>query len=280
MSCPNRDKDGKGGCIFCSEGGSGDFAEKPCGDVNLQLSRAMERVKQKKPGGYIAYFQSFTNTYAPVDYLRSLFFPAILHPEVCALSVATRPDCLDAEVLALLSELNRIKPVFVELGLQTADDSVAAFIRRGYETAVFARAVRDLKAIGINTIAHVILFLPHAAPDDGLKTVRYAVDCGIDGVKLQLLHVLKNTPLAEIYRRGEYSPPSKEEYISLLLRCVKALPQDVVLHRMTGDAPKKLLLAPLWSADKKRVLNDIHAAFAAAEIAEIPLPMPENAPLF
>ena len=264
MTCPNRDKNGKGGCIFCSEGGSGDFAEKQCGDINTQIERAIARVKSKKPQKFIAYFQSYTNTYAPISYLKSVFLPAINHPLVCALSIATRPDCINDEVLVLLRELSLIKPVFVELGLQTANDEVAKQINRGYPTQTYIDCVKKLKSIGVNVITHVIIGLLNESDDDLLHTIHVVNESGSDGIKLQLLHVLKNTALESLYIKGKYSPLEKEEYIRLLLLCLKNLRDGMVVHRITGDAPKRILVAPLWSADKKRVLNDINKAIANA----------------
>ena len=260
MSCPNRDKNGKGGCIFCSEGGSGDFAEKPCGDINTQIERAIGRIKSKKAQKFIAYYQSYTNTYAPISYLKSVFLPAINHPLVCALSIATRPDCIDDDVLALLRELNQIKPVFVELGLQTANDEIAKLINRGYQTQTYLDSVKKLKSIGINVITHVIIGLLNETDSDLLNTIKVVNESGSDGIKLQLLHVLKNTALERLFTKGEYLPLEKDEYIRLLILCLKNLRNGMVVHRITGDAPKRILVAPTWSADKKRVLNDIHKA--------------------
>lgn len=260
MNCPNRTKDKKGGCIFCSSGGSGDFAEKQCGNIKLQIDNAIKRVESKKPQKFIAYFQSYTNTYAPISYLRQLFFEAISDERVCALSIATRPDCLPAPVLQLLGELNAIKPVFVELGLQTSNDETATLINRGYKTQVYFDAVKSLKNIGVNVITHVIIGLPNETQTDILNTVKAVNESGSDGIKLQLMHVLKNTPLCSMYENGQYVALEKDEYIRLLILCLKNLRNGMVVHRITGDAPKRLLVAPLWSADKKRVLNDINKA--------------------
>lgn len=260
MNCPNRTKDKKGGCIFCSSGGSGDFAEKQCGSIKEQIDRAIKRVESKKPEKFIAYFQSYTNTYAPISYLKKIFFEAISDERVCALSIATRPDCLGKEVIDLLDKLRIVKPVFVELGLQTSNDSTADIINRGYKTQVYFDAVKDLKKVGINVITHVIVGLPNETEADILSTVKAVNESGSDGIKLQLLHVLKDTPLAVMYEKGQYVPLEKDEYIRLLLLCLENLREGMVVHRITGDAPKRLLIAPLWSADKKRVLNDINKA--------------------
>lgn len=260
MNCPNRTKDKKGGCIFCSSGGSGDFAEKQCGSIKEQIDRAIKRVESKKPEKFIAYFQSYTNTYAPISYLKKIFFEAISDERVCALSIATRPDCLGKEVIDLLDKLRIVKPVFVELGLQTSNDSTADIINRGYKTQVYFDAVKDLKKVGINVITHVIVGLPNETEADILSTVKAVNESGSDGIKLQLLHVLKDTPLAVMYEKGQYVPLEKDEYIHLLLLCLENLREGMVVHRITGDAPKRLLIAPLWSADKKRVLNDINKA--------------------
>ena len=260
MNCPNRTKDNKGGCIFCSSGGSGDFAEKQCERVKEQIDKAIKRVESKKPKKFIAYFQSYTNTYAPLEYLRSLFTETIQDERVCALSIATRPDCLPADVLALLGELNEIKPVFVELGLQTASDKTATLINRGYKTSVYFEAVKNLKSVGVNVITHVIIGLPTEQEEDVLDTIEAVNKSGSDGVKLQLMHVLKDTPLAVMLEKGQYVALEKDEYVRLLLLCLKRLRKGMVVHRITGDAPKRLLVAPLWSADKKRVLNDINKA--------------------
>lgn len=255
MTCPNRDGTlGTGGCIFCGSDGSGAFAET--GDsVYAQIEAAKNRVAGKiKDGKYIAYFQSFTNTYAPVSYLEPLFRAAISHPDVAVLSIATRPDCLPEEVLELLEELNQIKPVWVELGLQTIHPDTAKYIRRGYALPVYEQAVEELHKRGIEVITHVILGLPHERRERMLETVRY-VGRYTDGIKLQLLHVLRNTDLAKDYENGLFSTLELEEYCALIADCLRVLPPEVVIHRMTGDGAKKDLIAPLWSGDKKRVLN-------------------------
>lgn len=267
MTCPNRDGSlGTGGCIFCSQGGSGDFAQKieektKIPDVHSQIEKAKERVSSKiKDGKYIAYFQSFTNTYAPVTYLDSLFSQAISHPDISALSIGTRPDCLPPETIELLKRLNQKKPVWVELGLQTIHEASALLIRRGYELPCFLDAVHRLKEAGLSVIVHVILGLPGETREDMLETVRFLGKLRnppIDGIKLQLLHILKNTDLAKLYEKNPFPVMEPEEYFSLIADCIRFLPQDIVIHRISGDGPKSLLIAPKWSADKRFVLNSI-----------------------
>ena len=260
MSCPNRDgKLDVRGCIFCSAGGSGDFAPDRSTPMDEQIEDAKRRVSSKYKGThYIAYFQAYTNTYAPVEKLRALFMPVIKREDIAVLSIATRPDCLSDEVLDLLRELNDIKPVWVELGLQTIHEKTADYIRRGYSLPVYDKAIRDLEAIGIHTITHLILGLPGETKEDMLQSVRYVSDCGSQGIKLQLLHVLKGTDLASDYEKGLFRTLLFDEYIDLLADCVRLLPKDMIVHRLTGDGPKNLLIAPMWSADKKRVMNAIH----------------------
>lgn len=264
MTCPNRDGTlGHRGCIFCSAGGSGDFA--PAADLPLeeQIAQAKAQVAPKFRGSrYIAYFQAYTNTYAPVERLKALFEPVINRPDMAALSIATRPDCLPEAVLDLLGALNEIKPVWVELGLQTIHPETAAYIRRGYDLPCYDRAVRELNARGIHVVTHVILGLPGETRQQMLETVDYAVQSGSSGIKLQLLHVLEGTDLAEDYRAGNFTVMTLEEYVDLVAACVRRLPEDMVVHRMTGDGPKRILLAPLWSGDKKRVLNALNRALA------------------
>ena len=258
-TCPNRDGTlDTRGCIFCSEGGSGDFAADAGKSVHDQILEARKRVEKKNPGGkYIAYFQSFTGTYAPLPYLKKIFTEALEEEEIVALSVGTRPDCLGEEVLSLLSGLNRKKPVWVELGLQTVHERTAEYIRRGYPLSVYDQAVRDLHREGLEVIVHVILGLPGESREDMLETVRYVAASGADGIKLQLLHVLKGTDLEKEYLRGRVPVMTLEEYTDLLKEIAALIPESMVVHRLTGDGPRKLLLAPLWSADKKRVLNTI-----------------------
>ena len=256
FTCPNRDGSvSVGGCIFCSAFGGGEFAEHGV-DIPRQLEKAKRRVEAKtKDGKYIAYFQAFTNTYAPVDRLKALFYAAIAPDYIVGLNIATRPDCLPDSTIALLKELTAVKPVAVELGLQTADDTVAAYINRGYPTRVYTDAVSRLKAAGLEVITHIIIGLPG---DDPVATTKFSTASGTDGVKFHLLHILKNTPLAREYEAGRVMPLSLEEYARILKNCIAVLPADTVVHRITGDGAKKDLIAPMWSADKKRVLNYLH----------------------
>lgn len=262
FTCPNRDgKTGTRGCIFCSKGGSGDFAESREMSITEQIESGKKRVEKKiKSGKYIAYFQAFTNTYAPVEMLRQKYEEAINHPDIVALSIATRPDCLGDDVLRLLDEMNKIKPVFVELGLQTIHPKSAKYIRRGYDLSVYDKAVRDLKKIGVNVVVHVILGLPNESENDMLETVKYVCESGANGIKLQLLHVIDGTDLAKDYEKGLFKTLEFDKYVNLIVKCVKIIPKDIVIHRLTGDGAKKDLIAPLWSADKKRVLNAINKA--------------------
>ena len=257
FTCPNRDGTiDTRGCIFCSKGGSGDFAESASLSITEQIENGKKRVEKKiKNGKYIAYFQAFTNTYAPLDILREKFCEAIHHKDIVALSIATRPDCLGEDVLKLLAELNNIKPVFVELGLQTIHEESAKYIRRGYNLDVYDKAVENLKKTGVNIVVHIILGLPNETKADMLESVKYVCDSGINGIKLQLLHVLKNTDLEKDYNAGKFKVLEFDEYLDIIKACVDLIPQNIVIHRLTGDGAKKDLIAPLWSADKKRVLN-------------------------
>ena len=260
FTCPNRDGtiDNRG-CIFCSKGGSGDFAEDAALSITEQIEHGKKRVEKKiQSGKYIAYFQAFTNTYGPIEKLRSLFTEAISHPDIVALSVATRPDCLPVEVLDLLSELNEIKPVWVELGLQTIHKKSADYIRRGYELDIYDKAVLELRNRNLEVITHVILGLPKESHEDMVETVRYVCNSGATGIKLQLLHILEHTDLALEYEKGLISVLSEDEYIEILQKCVAVIPEHVVIHRLTGDGDKKILLTPLWSGNKKHVLNRIN----------------------
>lgn len=261
FTCPNRDGTlGTRGCIFCSRGGSGEFAESKEKSVTQQIDDGKKRVKKKiKDGKYIAYFQAFTNTYAPVCKLKSLYTEAINHPDIVALSIGTRPDCLGDDVLELLDEMNKIKPVFVELGLQTIHEDTAQYIRRGYPLEVYDKAVDDLHKIGINVVTHLIIGLPGESEQDILQSVEYVCQ-KTDGIKLQLLHILEGTDLADEYRECKVDVLSLEEYTSIIKHCVEIIPDNVVIHRLTGDGAKKDLIAPLWSADKKHVLNTINKA--------------------
>lgn len=261
FTCPNRDGTiGKGGCIFCSGSGSGDFAENRKLSITQQIENGKKRVQAKiKEGKYIAYFQAFTNTYGEISDLRRVYEEAISHEDIVAVSIATRPDCLSQEVLDLLREVNQRKPVWIELGLQTIHEKTADYIRRGYPLEVYDDAVKRLKQIGISVITHVILGLPFETKQEMLQTVDYVGKSGGDGIKLQLLHVLKGTDLEKEYLSGKFEVLSMEEYVCLVAECVAILPQNMVIHRLTGDGDKKALIAPLWSGDKKRVLNAINA---------------------
>lgn len=273
-SCPNRDgRAGRGGCSFCSEGGSGEFATK-VKPVEVQIEEAKDRVKSKFPKDikeedkkYIAYFQSFTNTYGDVDRLGGIFRTAVLRDEIAAISIGTRPDCLEGDMLALLDELNKIKPVWIELGLQTIHEDSAKAFNRGYSLPVFNKAYMELKKRNIEVIVHVILGLPGETDKDMYETVRYLANLSpkLDGIKLHLLHILKNTRLAREYREKPFKILSLDEYTEILINCLRILPESVVIHRMTGDGDKRLLVEPLWSADKKRVLNTINKAIREAK---------------
>ena len=257
FTCPNRDGTiGTRGCIFCSESGSGEFAEKACGSLTDQLARAKQRVHQKiKDGKFIAYFQSFTNTYADVGTLERLYREAMAGEDIVALSIATRPDCLSSEIIDFLSQLNREKPIYVELGLQTIHPESIRYIRRGYENEVYFRAVSALKSVGIHVVTHIIIGLPGEDLSHAVETTRQAVAAGTDGVKFHLLHVLRGTDLARDYLAGAFQCLTLEEYAERLKACLSVLPENIVVHRITGDGAKRDLIAPLWSADKKRVLN-------------------------
>lgn len=260
MSCPNRDGTlGTRGCIFCSEGGSGDFAADVSLSVTEQIESQIALLSAKRPiQKYIAYFQAYTNTYAPVEYLRKIFKEAMSHPGIVALSVGTRPDCLGEEVLELLEELNRIKPVWIELGLQTIHEKTAQYIRRGYRLSCFDQAVERLRRRNIEVIVHTILGLPGESREDILETMRYLNQKDIQGIKLQLLHVLKGTDLAYDYLAGRFRVYEREEYLDLLIQCLENLDPEIVIHRITGDGPKDLLIAPLWASRKREVLNLLH----------------------
>lgn len=268
MTCPNRDgKIGTGGCIFCSSGGSGDFAESPFFSVTEQIEQGKKKIAGKSDcKKFIAYFQAYTNTYASVDYLRKVFMEAIHHPDIVVLSIATRPDCIDDEILDLLVELNQIKPVWIELGLQTVHAETAALIRRGFTLSCYEACVESLKKCGIPVITHVILGLPVESKEMMLETVDYLAHSGISGIKLQLLHVLKGTDLATLYEDTSFPVFSMEEYCQFVVECISRLPEDMVIHRITGDGPRRLLIAPLWSLDKKRVLNTIQKEFRQQDI--------------
>lgn len=260
MTCPNRDGTlGNRGCIFCSEGGSGDFAASSYLSIEKQIEEGKLRLKNKKSGQkFIAYFQAFTNTYAPVSYLRRIFYEAIAPSDIVGISIGTRPDCLSEEILELLQEINAKKTVFVELGLQTIYEKTAIFIRRGYELSCFESSVSRLKAIGCNVVVHMILGLPNETNDMILNEIRYLNTLPIDGIKLHLLHILKHTDLATYYEKHPFAIYTLEEYTDLIIQCINELRPDIVVHRITGDGPKNLLIAPLWSGHKKHVLNTMH----------------------
>ena len=272
MTCPNRDGTlGTGGCIFCSKGGSGDFAASHSLSIPEQIIEAKNRVSKKITSGkYISYFQAFTNTYAPVTYLRNIYYEAIKPDDIVGLSIATRPDCINEEVLSLLKEINTIKPVFIELGLQSIHQKTADFIRRGYDLECFNRAVFALAEIGVNIVVHLIIGLPAETVEDILASIKHLNSLPINGVKLQLLHVLENTDLADYYidKSNNFKTLTMDEYIFILGECIEHLRPDIIIHRMTGDGAKKELIAPLWSADKKNVLNNINRYFNENDITQ------------
>ncbi len=268
FTCPNRDGTlGTGGCLFCSASGSGNFAANAKLPIERQLAEGKARVRGKirdEEAGYIAYFQSFSSTYGDIEIQRELFTRAISDPQVVALSVATRPDCLPDDVLDLLQEISAIKPVWVELGLQTAKEETAKLIRRGYQNEVYEKAVSDLRARGIEVIVHLIVGLPGESHEDEIASLRYATSFPIQGVKLHLLHVLQGTDLAHT----DYEALTMEEYLFRVTDLVRYVPEEIVIHRLTGDGDKKELIAPLWSGDKKRVLNALSAAFRRTGIRQ------------
>lgn len=270
MTCPNRDGTiGTRGCIFCSMGGSGEFAASRMLSITEQINESKQLIRAKLPAQkresmeneipipqFIAYFQAYTNTYGKLEHLRNIFSEAINHQEVVGLSIATRPDCLDNDILLLLRELNTIKPVWIELGLQTCHEKTAEFIRRGYTLPVFEEAVNNLSKLSLQIVIHLILGLPGETKKDVLQSVSYVTSLPINGIKLQLLHVLKDTDLA----LHSFQVLTKEEYIDLVISCLELIPSDIIIHRVTGDGPKNLLIAPKWSGNKKSVLNDLHKA--------------------
>lgn len=268
FTCPNRDGTlDTRGCIFCS-GGSGSFSARGS-DLERQIESAKERVSSKISGGkFIAYFQSYTNTYAPAERLELLFSRVIARPDIAALAIATRPDCLEPEKLRLLSRLNQIKPVWVELGLQTVNEDVARYIRRGYSLSVYDDAMLRLRGAGLETVVHMIIGLPGETAGDIFRTASYISQSGADGIKLQLLHVLRGTDLFRDYERGLFKTLEMDEYISLLQGCIRRLRPDIVIHRLTGDGDKRELAAPLWSGNKKAVLNAIRRAFAENDLVQ------------
>ncbi|MGI6095325.1 MAG: TIGR01212 family radical SAM protein [Lachnospiraceae bacterium] len=260
MTCPNRDGalDTRG-CIFCSAGGSGDFAGDKNQSITQQIEEQKSRIQKKRSADkLIAYFQAYTNTYAPTAYLERLYKEAISHPDVVALSIGTRPDCLGEDVLDLLTELQKEKPVWIELGLQTIHERTARYIRRGYPLSCFEEAVSQLRKRQIPVIVHTILGLPGEAREDILQTIKYLNAKDIQGIKLQLLHVLKGTDLAIDYQEKKFSVYTMEEYIDLVINCLEYLSPDIVIHRLTGDGPRDLLIAPVWSSAKRTVLNTLH----------------------
>lgn len=267
-TCPNRDgTSDTRGCIFCHNGSS-HFAETGI-DINEQIENAKSRVRNKiKTDKFIAYFQSYTNTYGDIEKLERIFTTAANRDDIVAISIGTRPDCLQEAVISMLNRLNKIKPVWVELGLQTSNEKSAEYIRRCYENCVYEKAVKDLKAININVITHIIIGLPNETKEDALNTVDFAVKCGTDGVKLQLLHILKDTDLYEDYKKGIVKPLSLNEYMDILFDCIERIPRNIVIHRITGDAPKKYLVEPLWSGDKKMVLNEINKEMEKRDIMQ------------
>lgn len=269
MTCPNRDgKVGFGGCIFCGGNGSGSFCPSVDLSITDQIEEGKKLLKNKiKEGGYIAYFQSHTNTYAAVPYLRKIFYEAVNHPDIVGISIGTRPDCLEDEVLKLLEELAKIKPLWVELGLQTIHENTANLINRCYPLKVYDEVVKNLKSIGAEVVTHVILGLPGESKEQMLETVAYSSKVS-DGIKLQLLHVLKDTKLYEMYQKEPFKIFSMEEYTELLCRCIEIIPKNVVIHRMTGDGDKRLLAEPMWSGNKKVVLNYINKVFSEKDIVQ------------
>lgn len=267
-TCPNRDGTcGTRGCIFCSRGGSGDFAADVSLSIPEQLRVEKEKKKSKYSGhSYIAYFQAYTNTYGPLEVLEKAFTQALADPEVKVLSIATRPDCLSAEILDLLERLSLTKPVWIELGLQTIHESTAEFIRRGYPLPVFEEALKKLRALGLSVIVHTILYLPGESEADMLETIEYLNRQDIHGIKLQLLHVLKDTDLYDYYLEHPFFLPTMEEYLEFLGTCLCCLRPDIVIHRLTGDGPKSLLAAPLWTGNKRLVLNQMEKSFRERDI--------------
>lgn len=270
MTCPNRDGTiGERGCMFCSEGGSGDFASSPLLSITEQITAAKERISGKtKARKFIAYFQAFTNTYAPVSYLRKIYTEAIMQPDIVALSIGTRPDCISDSVLELLSELNQIKPVWIELGLQSMHDCTLLRMRSGFTCGDFKSAVLRLRQANIPVIVHLILGLPYETKDMMLQSIAYISRLPVCGVKLQLLHILKRTDLATMYEAHPFPLFSLEEYAAFAGECIEHLRKDIVVHRITGDGPKRFLIAPLWSADKKNVLNTMNRYFEQNSIEQ------------
>lgn len=264
VTCPNRDgKAGTGGCAFCSAGGSGEFASSCKLSVTEQIDEAILKLRAKVPEdtGYIAYFQSFTSTYCDAKYLRDALEEAARHPKVEAISIGTRPDCLPDEILVVLGDVASKIPVFVELGLQTCNDDVADSFGRGYKTTVYDEAVSALKYRGINVITHIILGLPGEGKDDMLRSVEHAVKAGTDGLKFTCLYILKGTRYESLYNEGKIAVLECEEYFDIVSDALKIVPDNVVIHRLTGDGPKSLLIAPMWTSNKRQVVNYINRRF-------------------
>lgn len=262
LTCPNRDGTlGHRGCIFCSAGGSGDFAVSGP-DIASQIQAGRQKFGDKNIGeDHIAYFQAYTNTYGPIEYLKKIFSEALDAPDICGISIATRPDCLGNDVLTLLKELKVSHPdkfIWIELGLQTIHESTARYIRRGYELSCFEEAVRSLSSIEIPVIVHVILGLPGETPEHIYQTIEYLNNKDIFGIKLQLLHVLEGTDLAVDHANNLFRTYEKEEYLDILIHCLEILSPHIVVHRVTGDGPKDILIAPRWSTNKRDVLNTLH----------------------
>lgn len=264
-TCPNRDGTvGTGGCIFCSALGSGDFSEDATQDIDKQIENARGRIASKAVcKRYIAYFQSFTNTYGDVNELRKLFMTATERDDIAVVSIATRPDCLGDDVIDVIKDINSVKPVWIELGLQTIHEKSACLINRGYTLDVYDEAVEKLRRLDVHIIVHMIIGLPGETKQDMTATARYIADSGAGGIKLQLLHILKGTRLEQMYRQGEVHALTFDEYADILCACLAELPPEMVVHRFTGDGPKSILVAPLWSADKKAVLNELNRRIAA-----------------
>lgn len=263
LTCPNRDgKIDSRGCLFCSEGGSGEFASSKTLGIVDQIEQGKIRLSQKKTGTqFVAYFQAFTNTYGNIEYLKKIYYEACNHPDIVGISIATRPDCLDDNVLRLLEEVGKVKKLWVELGLQTIHEKTALLIRRGYELPCYDASIKKLNGIGIEIIVHLIIGLPFESREDLLKTVDYVTAQPIGGIKLQLLHVLEGTDLAKLYRDEGFPILSLPEYSNLIVDCIERIPSNIVIHRITGDGPKELLIVPQWSLHKKVVLNTLHKCF-------------------
>ena len=260
FTCPNRDgKVSRGGCIFCSENGSGDFTATKLKSIHAQIEEQIDLVSKKYKGDkYIAYFQNFTNTYAEVSYLRKIYEEALSHEKIVGLAIATRPDCLEDDVLELLAELNKKTFLWVELGLQTLNDDVAKYFNRAYETEIYKEASEKLNKLNIKFVTHIIIGLPKEENDDYLKTAIFAQNCGTWGIKLHLMYVVKNTPLEKLYLNGDLKVNTKEEYVEKIVNVLENISSEIVVHRLTGDGDRETLVAPLWSIKKIDVLNSIH----------------------